>query len=461
MWRAEATCVLVIGAHAVECAEWPRALARPPARSRKRPIEIAATEAPEVAMQRAVAEMACAFAAESATGRSSSRRLKVLVCDRWMGLITIPWSQALTALSQQERFVRSQLEAAGFETTDSDTVRMDDASAFGHPRVAVAYPAPLMEVIASAASLMQARLESVLPLEVVAALAVCSLNGRCAHTLAILAGTRLRFMALAPSGLSAGRWVVEPRLLDDRTAMLQTLWRRQQLRDPALAEQVQLPVLDLGSSASPDVPMASTEVAVVAWPQEHDDALSPSLRAALASDMASSLNGAKYSPRRNPTAWLVSVVCFGIAVALGARALSLSNEAQALEGSVETQTRVRAQTPPPKWTREELGRIRSVNAAIRELNLPIADVLRALQPPQDSRVALLGIVVEPSSATADGTGVTLKLNAEASSGAEMARYVRTLAARPALTRAYLVSHSVDESGAARPYRFTVEIAWQE
>ena len=333
MWRAEATCVLVIGAHAVECAEWPRAFRGAPLRSLKRPIATAGAETPAVAMQRAVGEMVHAFVAESADARSSARRLHVLVSDRWMGLTTIPWSQALTVSAERERFVRSQLEAAGFDVTDSDAVCMDETPAFGSPRIAVAYPAPLMNVIHQAATLLEARLESVLPLEVAVAQWVRSLGGRSARSLAILDGARLRFMAMAPSGLTAGHLVVEPLLLDDRTALLQTLWRRQQLRDPALGEQAQLQVLELTGTVSNQGPMARSEVAFVAWPQERDATLLPAMRAALASDVGSSLNGAKYSPRRNPVAWLVSVVCLSLAAVLGAQALSFNNEAMWLFAS--------------------------------------------------------------------------------------------------------------------------------
>jgi hypothetical protein len=152
-----------------------------------------------------------------------------------------------------------------------------------------------------------------------------------------------------------------------------------------------------------------------------------------------------------------------LAAALGGHAFRLSHVAGTLELAAERQARMPALPVPPKWTREELGRVRAVNAAIREINLPIGAVLRALQPPRDIRVALLGIAVEPTSAdlgSADAQRATLKISAESASGTEMTRYVGYLAGRPPLERAYLVSHVV-EAGSAYPYRFTVEVAWRE
>ena len=98
----------------------------------------------------------------------------------------------------------------------------------------------------------------------------------------------------------------------------------------------------------------------------------------------------------------------------------------------------------------------------REINLPIGPLLRAVRPPRDLRVALLGISVEPTSSTGapDGSLATIKLSAESASGAEMTRYVRYLVQQP-LVRAYLVNHVVDETDSAYPYRFNVEVSWRE
>ena len=191
-------------------------------------------------------------------------------------------------------------------------------------------------------------------------------------------------------------------------------------------------MLDLRAQAMEVSPPATGGVAIVEWPRTGESALSPAMRAALVVDAGSSLNGSTMLPKRSVAGWLMSGACLILAAALGVHAVRLSNAARVLEIAVERRTHAPTLPTPAKWTAEELARIRAVNAAIREINLPIAPVLRALQPPRDIRVALLGIVVEPANASgrsAEGANAALKLNAESASGAEMARYVGYLAER--------------------------------
>jgi hypothetical protein len=465
VWRAEASWVMTIGAHEVECAEWPRALRGASSRSSTLSIATVDDARPDAAMHRAVSEVGKAFIAASPATASRSRpgRLRVLVSDRWIALTTVPWGQALAGSTTRDRFLRDHLEAAGFEITAADTVRIDDDAAFGQPRIAVAYPAPLMDLLAVAAATLGAKLESVQPLEVVLTQWVCSRLALSAGNLAILDRDRLRFMRVAPGGLTAGQSLIEPALSADRRTFVRTLWQRQRLRDPALGERASLQALDLQSSTAEAASPTDSDVTFVEWPQDRETAPSPAMRAALVVASSSSLNGSTTARKRSAAGWLVGSTCLILAAALGGHAFRLSHAAGTLELAAERQARIPAVSAPLKWTRDELGRIRAVNAAIREINLPIAAVLRALQPPRDIRVALLSIAVEPASAdhgSVDAKGATLKISAESASGAEMTRYVGYLAGRPPLERAYLVSHVV-EAGSAYPYRFTAEVAWRE
>jgi hypothetical protein len=108
----------------------------------------------------------------------------------------------------------------------------------------------------------------------------------------------------------------------------------------------------------------------------------------------------------------------------------------------------------PAWRREELSKVRAVNKAVRELNLPIAAILRALRPPRDIRVAVLGVDAASSEAQ------SIKIVAEAASGAEMARYVGVISGREPFSAAYLIKHEIDEKSPGRPYRFTVDAPWR-
>jgi hypothetical protein len=112
---------------------------------------------------------------------------------------------------------------------------------------------------------------------------------------------------------------------------------------------------------------------------------------------------------------------------------------------------------------DELARIAAINAAVLSLNLPFAELLAALQPPPDIRVGLLGVdlLAQGPAAASWIAATSLKLNAEAASGAEMTRYVAFIADRRPFVAAYLVNHEVVAADPARPYRFTVEATWRE
>lgn len=463
MWRADTGWYLVVGAHRVECAELPRGAHGPAARSAMLPIEPADGESPDAAMRRIVAAVCAAALAGAEVSTGSRTRLSVLVSDRWIALTTIAWGQALPSTATRERFVRGQLEAAGFTTAPTDVVRIDDGPGFGQPRIAAAYPGALLALLGDAASALGARLESVQPLEAALTRLARQRVGRSLQALALLDGARLRFMATGPDGVTAGQSLEDPALSIDPTSTLLTLWRRQQLRDPALGDAEALHLLDLRDPARRDRAASGPGPTAVTWRDDDDPPRTPALRAALVADPGATLNAARPTRRAGPLAWGVAAVSLALSAVLVLQASRFGESAKTSELLAAGQTVRPAATAAPAWTREELARIRAVNAAIREINLPIATLLRALQPPRDIRVALLGIAVEPAGAANDAADgfATLKLSAESASGAEMARYVGHLAGRAPLQRAYLVSHSVDETDTAYPYRFTVELTWRE
>src|SRR5690606_30983294 len=103
-------------------------------------------------------------------------------------------------------------------------------------------------------------------------------------------------------------------------------------------------------------------------------------------------------------------------------------------------------TPPPvaeapRWSREDQARARAVNATVRQLNLPVPALLRALRPPPDIAVAVLSVELLAGAAQ-DSAGV--RLTAEAQTAADMARYVAFVAERRPFVGAYLVRHETGE-----------------
>jgi hypothetical protein len=97
---------------------------------------------------------------------------------------------------------------------------------------------------------------------------------------------------------------------------------------------------------------------------------------------------------------------------------------------------------------------RSVNDAIRRLNIPWERVFlalngAALQVPAGS-VALLAL--EP-----DGSGLSIKLSAEARHAEAMLAYQRALLAQPGVSAAHLTRHEMASVSPQSPLRFSVEM----
>ena len=109
-------------------------------------------------------------------------------------------------------------------------------------------------------------------------------------------------------------------------------------------------------------------------------------------------------------------------------------------------------------SRDEQRRLLSVNAAIRQLNAPIGDVLQALIPPRDIRVAVLS--VETVLNDSDRSTNSLKVKAEAPTSDDMTRYTAFIAGRRPFVRAYLIQHDVQDSPSER-FRFKLEAQWND
>jgi hypothetical protein len=60
-----------------------------------------------------------------------------------------------------------------------------------------------------------------------------------------------------------------------------------------------------------------------------------------------------------------------------------------------------------------------------------------------------------------GGSSSVKISAQARSGADMARYVAYVAQRRPFGSAYLVRHEIATEAPDRPYRFTVEAQWKD
>lgn len=385
--------------------------------------------------------------------------MRVLVADPWLMACRLPWSDALLHPATAEAFARARLTAAGFDVQPADVVRLGD-SPYLQPRRAVGYPAALMAALARVAQAWGGAPGSVVPLSEVAwqwtarkrvgapgdPLAVWFPGG----TLVLQGDSRLIDVAAR----FVGEVHAEPAT---QAQALATLWQRMGLRNPRLAQAVTLRGLNLWPD-SPPWPALGLPLADVG-PVGTDVAPLLVLAAGFA---GSALDAVQGGGRRG------SVVLRVAAAALLALSLVLAKDAHdhwrvnqdfaRLEQSDPGRRLAELKPGARELSRDEAVRVGAVNAAIRELNMPVSALIGALQVPRDLRVALLSVDMTGASTMPQG-GATVKVVAEARTGAEMARYVAHIADRRPIARAYLMRHEVQQSNPARPYRFTVEAVW--
>lgn len=402
--------------------------------------------------------------AQSGDATIAVRQVRVLVADSWLSVAGVPWSSSLQKASTAEFFARGQLAAAGFEVAAEDAVKLDDAP-FGLPRVAVAYPASLLAALDKLAGSLGASMTSVLPFSVAAWAGLPGQHSGKLDALAVLddglllvahgAGCLTDVTVRAGGDSSTNGAYIEQ--------VLSEQWRRMRLRDPQLMRVERLPVLNLLSSGAPLSGAEKDLFGVELASQPGDFALSPRLQlSALSGSLRLPFDVVPPGLSMTPKRWVVASFALLLTAVLMVEAWQTSGQARSQANKlVAAQNAHRTVPDPTSWSREETARIRAVNAAIRELNLPISALLRALLPPRDIRVAVLSVEVMGASSASAGQTSGVKIVAEARTGAEMARYVGFVAERKPFAGAYLTHHEINESMPERPYRFTVEAVWSD
>jgi len=385
----------------------------------------------------------------------------VLVADVWLAVAGVPWSEALQVPAQGEAFARGQIAAAGHAVEPGDTIRLDDAP-HGQPRLAVAYPAPLMAALEALAGSVSARLSSVLPLSVAAWHGFALRDRAALGALAVLDQGMLLVLhgsrRLADVSVRCGsEWADGA---PGRVPRVRQAWQRMQLRDAQLANVSELRLLNLSGQAEPAE--ASTGMVGVALPAvDSDGSAVPSvLRLAASRRWPSAIDAMPARPRTTPLRIAVAALALVAAAAWTWQAWQRSEQVAALSRQVSALQMERGTVPrAAPLSREQTARIQAVNSAIRELNFPAAALLRALQPPPDIQVAVLSVDL-PSASSADPSRPSVvKIVAEARTPAAMARYVGFVGERKPFSGAYLTRHEIVDAVPDRPYRFNVEATW--
>lgn len=167
--------------------------------------------------------------------------------------------------------------------------------------------------------------------------------------------------------------------------------------------------------------------------------------------------------------WRLALLAAGV-LALAPLAISWNARLQAVSRleSQLAQARPRPIARPARAPAEQRAleqQVKAVAAAVRQLNLPVARLVKTVQPPRDVRVALLALDLNSQPAADAGASTTpagaLKIAAEAETMQDMINYLAFLNQQPLFQSVYLVKHEMNVNAPDHPYRFQMEAQWHQ
>ncbi|MDP1935904.1 MAG: hypothetical protein Q8K91_01715 [Hylemonella sp.] len=424
-------------------------------------------ELPTSAFRAAVAAAFVALKAVLVPAAAGGRpQLCVLLAGPGMGLVTMPWSDALLQPEAAQRHARAELQSHGLEVQPEDPVCIDHRPALGHPRSVYWVPGWLQHEIDSLALAVAARRCSVQSLNLVAA-AWLARQHHDAHALGLLGSGTLQLWP--QRGATAASLV----LADTPTAgalaeRVPRLWQRAGLRSPALAMAPGLRLLSLDEPPPPDAAQGRAPQ-WAPWPATPEAggraALDRSLVAAAWARPVLPWRTAGELPALPPLGWAAAA---GLAAATALAVLAMQHEATLRDTLRHGSVAPGSASPAAAATPAERAELGAVNAAVRQINLPLPALLRALQPPRDIPVLLLSLdlpsragdgEVQGGAAARRAAEGSVKLTALAPHSRDMTRYLSFLSGRPGVGAVHLLRHELDTAAPAAAYRFEVELQW--
>lgn len=430
--------------------------------------------------------------------------VRAYISDAWLSNAAIPWSLSQQRSPSAARDVREHLQGAGYEVSVADTVCVE-ASGWGLPRWAVAYPAELVSAIHDLAIASQA--SNVHLKSLGASVWAAAKNRIVAETTAqkseFSVNAENAFVLLEPSSLE--NVTVSPRVLvtmvrprADRSSkglqIEQLVFRQLHLSNvlpQAPSVENTLPelvrdslerlrwveadgsatcaLLDLRQANASDshqplwpvwLQPIRKELAInLATPGNCSVLMQWVINTSKATDLwpDTSVNiETKKSPQLATT--LISCACLALCFWLSSLAWSTWQQLRTLRAEVPVISG--RLIPSIPITQAQLKQVGSVNEAIAALNLPLPELLRALQPPKDIRVALLSLEFTKVASSSLETP-RLKVTAESPTPIDMAKYVEFLSGHPPFLQANLLRHEVtQERDTPSAYRFNLELSWK-
>ncbi len=388
--------------------------------------------------------------------RSTGGRLgpiDVLVSDHWLQWMTLPWSAeppgSVAARQRAEAYFASVLA----DTQDPAQMAYFEAAApHGAPRIIAAIDRGALAAIGKLGHAQGGRIASIRPLSLALwEAARAAIPGR-DHVCAVLAGHLLVLLVAHAGGL---RHLSVTRR-EGGSRGLNAAWRRLQLREPALKEAGPCYYLDLDAAgAMPD--SGWTEVLALSGHPQRRRRL---LRGAGRRPWLHALDFSG-SPPGSSRLQLAAAAAGGLLLcaSLAAAAWQAQGLAQA-RGQAESRQAAAAPRPLPLDQQRRLARqVETVNTAIRQINIPVPQLLGAINPPEELDVALLGVDFKTLDERARGG--RLSVSAQTLSASDMAAYVGHLAHSAPLQSASLARHETVTVNGQDAIRFMVDVGWGE
>ena len=377
--------------------------------------------------------------------------MHVVVAHAWIEQATLPWTNELAA-GVNAASIRTALSAQMGLIDAHDLVNVE-VSAWQEPCWAVVYKQRLMELLQSSAQALNLVWEALLPEAAVVSTAVKA-NTQAQFVCGYVVDQTLLMVEVRKGKVHAV--LQRPMPGGKGLDALAQVWLGVSLRSPHWQEQklVLLKDTDINDSVAHDA------LRLQAWPLAAQISIPCMLRALFVTHTSKhSLNAVNTSDRGIIVTTLPLLLMSLLLVGLGGKwFLDEQRLKQLRMSSVSIQQTASSQKPSNSLNKSQLDQMAASNAAIRQLNLPVAQLLTALQAPKDIRVALLG--VDLNDAGSDTVLPKLRVNAEALTGEDAARYVAFLSDRKPFVSAYMVRHEIQQNTPEKAWRFTMELTWQ-
>lgn len=364
---------------------------------------------------------------------------RVIVADTWISVLGVPWSQDLCTPKGSITYLLEQATAAGYRVEREDFIRLGDGS-YAMPRVLCIFPRWLVASFDDFSSTLNSRLVSIVPLSAIAWHSSSEKKG----FRAVMAETDGMVLSvwgqLDPVGVSVRR-----KPFSDGGLCAAEFWNSLCLKQPVLEQEEHPALIDLtqiSRTATQANGKASSTVFELCcneklWPSPLDAIASPSSQRATSSS-AITLGFA-----------LIAAVSLFI---LGGGVTNQSVELSSGPSSAKV-SRDLAAAPSDRL------RLAAINVAIRELNLPVRDLLSALAPQPGSGVSVLEFATVAGRPELNGQQPTVRVIAEARNATSMTDYVSRVSATPPYVSAHIVQHETQSMNAEKPLRFTAVLEW--